>query len=94
MGPIGSAAYSCDGRWVVTAGLSTAAVGKVSDDQHVLVLHGAPVMRRLVGAGFAGTDGHLIVVASRDGTIRTYRCEICGSIRDLMAVAKRRLSLR
>jgi WD40 repeat protein len=94
VGPLGSAAYSRDGRWVVTAGPSTAAVGKASDDQHVLVLHGERAMRPLVGAGFAGSDGHLIVVASKDGTIRTYRCEICGSIGDLIAVAKRRLSLR
>jgi WD40 repeat protein len=94
VGPLGSAAYSRDGRWVVTAGPSTAAVGKASEEQHVLVLHGPKAMRPLVGAAFAGTDGHLIVVASKDGTIRTYRCEICGSIGDLIAAAKRRLSLR
>ncbi len=86
--------YSRDGRWVVTAGPSTADVGKASEDQHVLVLHGPKAMRPLVGAAFAGTDGHLVVVASKDGTIRTYRCEICGGIGDLIAVAKRRLSLR
>ena len=94
VGPLGGAAFSRDGRWVVTAGPSTAGVGEASSDQRVLGLHGPETMRPLIGAAFGGKDGHLIVVASKDGSIRTYRCDICGGIVELVASAKRRLSLR
>jgi WD40 repeat protein len=93
VGPVNGAAFSRDGRWIVTAGPGTAGVGKSSSDQRVRILHGPETMLPLVGAGFAGADDHTIVTASRDGTIRVYRCEICGDIAELMAIARRRLAL-
>jgi WD40 repeat protein len=88
-GPLGGATFSPDGRWVMTAGPSTAGVGPVSTARRLLLLRGH--IRPLVGAGFGGRNGQTIVTASRDGTIRDYRCEICGGIDELLGLAKRRL---
>jgi WD40 repeat protein len=90
-GPLGSAALSADGRWVVTAGPSTAIVGEVGSERPTIRLDGPT--EPLVGAGFAGANGRLIVAASTDGTIRQYRCDICGGLDDLLALARRRLRL-
>jgi WD40 repeat protein len=89
-GPLGGASFSPDGRWIVTAGPSAAAVGSVATGRRVLLLN-AGRTRPLVGAAFGGRDGRVIVTASRDGTIRTYRCDVCGGIDELVALAKRRL---
>jgi WD40 repeat protein len=88
-GPLGGAAFSPDGRWVVTAGPSTAGVGSASTRRRMFLLHGPT--KPLIGAAFAGRNGQTIVTASKDGTIRVYRCEICGGIDELLLLAKRRL---
>ena len=90
-GPLGGAAFSPDGRWVITAGPSTAGVGSAASGHRVLLLRAGPT-RPLVGAGFGGVDGRLVVTASRDGTIRSYGCEICGDIGVLLRLARARLS--
>ncbi len=88
-GPLGGAAFSPDGRWVVTAGPSAAGVGPVSTGRRLLLLRGN--VRPLIGAAFGGRDGRTIVTASKDGTIRVYRCDICGGIDELLRLAQRRL---
>jgi WD40 repeat protein len=88
-GPLGGAAFSPDGRWIVTAGPSTAGVGSVLTGRQLLLLRGHS--RPLIGAAFGGSDGRTIVTASKDGTIRMYRCAICGGIGELLVLAKRRL---
>jgi WD40 repeat protein len=91
-GPLGGASFSPDGRWIVTAGPSTAIVGPVSTRRRLLVLRGHS--RQLIGAAFGGPDGRTIVTASKDGTIRAYRCNICGGISVLLRIAKHRLRSR
>jgi len=88
-GPLRGAAFSPDGRWVVTAGPSTAGVGSALTGRRPFFLRGPT--DPLIGAAFAGRDGQTIVTASKDGTIRVYRCEICGGIDELLLLAKRRL---
>jgi len=88
-GPVGGAAFSGDGDWVVTAGPSTVNVAPVSSASPTLRLLG--VAEPFVGAGFAGANRRLIVAASRDGTIRQYRCDVCGNLDDLVSLARRRL---
>jgi WD40 repeat protein len=88
-GPVGGAAFSPDGRWVVTAGPGAAGVGLVSTGERVGFVRGH--RKPLIGAAFAGPKGRVIVTASKDGTIGTYHCYFCGSVDELVAVAKRRL---
>jgi WD40 repeat protein len=45
----------------------------------------------LVGAVFAGRDGRLIVTAAKDGTVRTWRCGLCGGVGELIKLAEARL---
>jgi len=88
-GPLAGAAFSPDGRWIVTAGPSTAGVGSVLTGRRLLLLRGHT--RPLIGVAFGGRDGRTLVTASKDGTLRAYRCDICGGVRELLLVAKRRL---
>ncbi len=88
-GPVGASSFSPDGRWFVTAGPGAAGVGSVLTGRRILLLQGHS--KPLIGAAFAGRDGHTIVVASKDGTIRAYHCDICGGIDELLLLAKRRL---
>lgn len=88
-GPLGGAAFSGDGRWVMTAGPSAASVGSLTTWRRLLLLRGHT--RPLIGALFGGRDGRTVVTASKDGTIRVYRCDICGGIDELLQLARRRL---
>jgi WD40 repeat protein len=88
-GPVAGASFSADGHWVVTAGASGASVIVGATGRRILILSGPT--RPLVGAAFAGRDGRVVVTASKDGTIRTYHCEVCGDLHELMALAERRL---
>jgi len=82
------AQFSPDGRWVVTAanrgGLWDAREGTI-----VLRLQGHE--GTLTSAAFDQT-GHTIVTGGVDGTVRTYRCEICGGLGKLIELAERRLA--
>ncbi len=91
-GPLGGAAFSADGRWIVTAGPSAASVGSVSTGRRLLLLS-AGSGQPLVGAAFGGANNRSIVTAGKDGKIRNYRCDICGGMDELIALAKRRLRL-
>jgi WD40 repeat protein len=89
-GRVESVGFSRDGKWIVTAGCCGASVIKAATGERSLVLrgHAGP----LVGAAFGGRDGNTIVTAGTDGTLRTYRCNVCGGIDELMSEARRRLT--
>ena len=78
--------FSPDGRWIVTAGPVSAGVWETATATSLLFLRGheGPV----TAAFFVGNER--IVTASKDGTVRTYRCLLCGSTRQLVAIAKAR----
>ena len=90
-GPIASAALDAESRWIVTAGPTAAGVGPASTRRLLLRLKSGST-RPLLAAAFAGADHRLILTAGRDGQIRYYRCEICGGLDDLLALAGRRLA--
>jgi WD40 repeat protein len=91
-GPVRSAAFSPDGRWVVTAGPSSAGLGLASTGDKLVFLRGGT--KPLVGAVFAGADGRLIVIARKDGTVRAWRCGLCGHTEELIGLASQRLGSR
>jgi WD40 repeat protein len=87
---VSEARFSADGRWLVTAGPGTAGLWSVESGLEPSLLTGHSGLLR--GAAFAG-DGYTILTAGgEDGTIRTYTCEVCGRIPDLLALADRRLA--
>ncbi len=88
-GAVFGASFSPDGRWVVTAGPTTAGLWPVSNGRLLFYLHGHT--EHLTSASFS-PDGTRILTSSRDGTVRTYTCELCGNIEALLAAANARLA--
>ncbi|HET9507693.1 MAG TPA: hypothetical protein VFO81_07100, partial [Gaiellaceae bacterium] len=86
---VDDAAFSPDGRWVVTAGPITAGLFDAQAGELLLYLRGHK--GRLTAAAFDPT-GRWIVTAEVDGTVRAYRCELCGRAVQLLALADRRLA--
>ena len=87
-GPVFDAQFSPDGRWIVTAGPITAGLWRASNGAFVRYLRGAP--NPLAVAGFSD-DSRTIVTVSRDGTTSRYRCGMCGTTAELLALAEKRL---
>jgi WD40 repeat protein len=88
-GPVFGASFSPDGRWVVTAGPLSAGLWPVSSGRLLTYLYGPT--EPLTGASFS-PDGKRILTSSRDGTVRTYTCELCGGTDELLALADARLT--
>jgi WD40 repeat protein len=86
---VNNAAFSDDGRWVVTAGPVSAALWEVASGELVYYLRGH---EGRVRTAFFVPGGHRVVTASDDGTLRTYRCDICGDLAVLVRLAERRLA--
>jgi WD40 repeat protein len=81
------AQFSPDGRWVVTAPLR-ASIWEADDPTIILRLQGheGPV----TAAAFT-PDGRTVVTGGVDGVVRTYRCELCDGIDELVTMADERL---
>ncbi|MEX0817004.1 MAG: WD40 repeat domain-containing protein [Gaiellales bacterium] len=88
-GPVNDASFSDDGRWVVTAGPVSAALWEVASGELVFYLRGH---EGRVRSAFFTPGGHRVVTAADDRTLRTYRCDICGRLDALVALAERRLA--
>ena len=87
--PVTDISFSPDGRYVVTSGGDgTVRVWDTATGEPVETFRGhtLPVVR----AAF-GPDGTLVASASGDRTARTFRCRLCGSIDELVALAEREL---
>jgi WD40 repeat protein len=82
-------AFSPDGRWVVTAS-GRAAIWDTRDGGLVTRLqgHDGPV-----GAAAFDPTGRFVVTGGDDHTVRSYRCEICGGLAELMTLARTRLAI-
>jgi WD40 repeat protein len=86
---VSDAQFSPDGRWIVTAGPMSAGLWDAHSGQFLLFLRGH--RERLTSAAF-DPSSRRIVTASVDGTVRTYKCEICGELDALVPLAEKRLS--
>ena len=82
------ARFSPDGRWVVTAA-NRAGLWDVRDGSNELRLQGHE--GTLTSATFDGA-GRTIVTGGIDGTVRTYPCDICGGLDELLVLAEQRLA--
>jgi WD40 repeat protein len=85
---VSGAAFSPNGRWIVTAGPGTAGLWDVPSRQRMLFLqgHSGP----LLAATFDAT-GRRIATVGVDGTLRAYACDVCGGTTELLRLAQRRL---
>jgi len=91
LGAVDGAAFSPDGHWLVTAGPDSAGLWDLSTVQRLLFLdygHTGP----LLAATFDGTGRRISTVGS-DGSMRAYRCEVCGGMKDLLRLARTRLDM-
>jgi len=88
-GVVNDARFSPDGRWVVTGGPRNAVLWNAGSGALVLRLRGhvGPVT-----AVAFDPSGRTIVTGGDDGTVRTYRCEICGGLDELIELAGERLA--
>jgi WD40 repeat protein len=89
VGRVADARFSGDGRWIVTAGPGAAGIWNAESGRLLFYLrgHDGP----LTGAAFA-PDGRTIVTSGVDGTVRTYDCQVCGGVDELVALARQRLA--
>jgi WD40 repeat protein len=88
LGGVTKASFSPDERWILTAGPATVGLWEVGSRRPVFLLRGHTGR---VTAAALDMSGH-IVSTGVDGTLRRYRCEICGEIEALMELADRRLA--
>ena len=80
-------AFSPDGRWLLTATLR-ASLWDTNDWTNVARLQGHD---GVVTAVAFDPKSRTIITGGADGTVRTYRCDVCGGVDELGALAERRL---
>ncbi len=86
---VSDARFSPDGRWIVTAGPQKVGLFDASTGELIYLLQGHDDL--VFSAAFDSTSRR-IFTGSRDGTVRTYRCTICGHLDELIPLAQARLS--
>jgi WD40 repeat protein len=87
-GPVADAAFSWDRRWIATAGPGAGGIFDASSGSRLAYVRGHE--GPLAAISFVG-KGHRIVSAGRDGTMRSYQCELCPTLPGLVALAEARL---
>jgi WD40 repeat protein len=86
---VSGARFSPDGRWIVTAGPGTAGLWSTATGSLVYYLRGHT--GKLLSAAFS-PDGSRIATGGIDGTVREWRCTICGGVDELVGLADARLA--
>ena len=84
---VNDAEFNPDGRWVVTAGPITAGLWRSNEDSIHTYLHNTD---RPIVATFTGD--RRIVTFARDGRVREWFCDFCGTLNELIHTAEARLS--
>jgi len=87
-------AFSADGRWIATAGPLAAGIWEASKGRNWPTL---PIYfvrgntRPMSSLAFSPSGWHLLM-GSKDGSVRTFDCKICGGMKQLTAIARGRLA--
>jgi WD40 repeat protein len=91
-GPVAGGAFSRDGRWIVTTGGTAVGLWQRDASQPYFYLRstGAEQDKHLTSSSFS-PDGRFVLSSSEDGSVRLYRCEICGDLDSLLRLADIRL---
>lgn len=93
-GPVLDVAFSADGRWIASAGPSAAGIWKTRKSGQWLTF---PVYlvrgptRPLSHVAFS-PRGWNLAIGSRDGSVRTFDCHLCGGVKQLAAIGAARLA--
>jgi WD40 repeat protein len=85
---VNGADFSADSRWLVTAGPS-GGVWKMSNGSNLYLLR--PREPLLTAVEFSPA-GWRIVTGGIDGSVRTYSCQLCGGVEQLVVLARARLA--
>jgi WD40 repeat protein len=88
-GRISSISFDPTGLWVVGGAPISAIVWSAASGRYLFYLRGHT--KRLTSASFAPT-GESVLTAGRDGTVRTYTCEVCAGRDRLLHLAKVRVA--
>jgi WD40 repeat protein len=86
---IADATFSSDGRWLVTAGAPLVGIWEVGDNRQLFLARGH-TLGPVRSVEFS-PRGWRILSAGRDGTVRTYTCEVCQRLSGLVKLGKARL---
>jgi WD40 repeat protein len=95
-------AYSADGRWIASAGPTavglwetrkTGKTGKTGQwpTDPIYLVRGPTTTRPLSHVTFSPRRWNL-AIGSRDGSVRTFECHLCGRVRQLTAIGRARLA--
>jgi WD40 repeat protein len=88
-GPVFGVALAPGSDVAVTAGPITVGLWSTQTGRLYTSLHGPTSTLTAVALS---PDGATVVAASRDGTVRSYHCEICGGTDSLVGAAAQRLA--
>jgi WD40 repeat protein len=91
-GTVRDAAFSPDGRWIVTVGPQAAQLWQLGIQEPFFQFGIGGPSKPLATAVFDSTS-RIVLAASEDGTVRTYRCTLCGGLDELLRLARARLAL-
>ena len=87
---INGARFSPDGRWILTAGPSAVGIWQVRTGDLLYFIRGH--LNAVRAVTFAPNSWQLLT-AGADGTMRNYRCDLCGELPALQRLADARLRL-
>jgi WD40 repeat protein len=92
-GPVNDVTFSSDGRWVATAGPLAAGIWETREGSRwpVLPVYLIRGPSRPINDVAFSPRGWRLAMGSRDGSVRTFDCRLCGGIKQLTAVARARL---
>jgi WD40 repeat protein len=92
-GPVNDVTFSTDGRWIATAGPLAAGIWETRQGGRwpVLPVYLIRGPSRPINDVAFSPRGWRLAMGSRDGSVRTFDCVLCGGIKQLTSVARIRL---